>query len=834
MFKNMKINTKILCVVLAITLGTLLFISILSYTQMLNITTYSQNVNANLGLSSSDRSKQALLKQAEEYLLKLNNAQAESTDKTLQKISGEVTELADYLDDLYRHPDNFVGRELPLPNETENGVASAKYMLAPGVKMTDALKKELLLVSNAEYAFAPVLNNDGMLDNVYLGTKTGISYRFSRSNLYNPDYDPRARGWYTAASAAPGKPVWLDTYLDSYGSVCITCAEAFTDENGEIAGVVAMDITLQKVFEKITNVRIGETGYAFLLDNNMEYIAHPRYGTEGFDTLPMNTATGEQLTAFEEIARSDSGLVVMPLDGIESYVTYATLGETGWKMCISIDIDEIISPANRAKAEIDLITDDAQANIQKTLSEIILNYIVLFASIGILVIILAFIVSGSITRPLMQLAKTARRFGDGELDVKAEVRGRDEVGELAQSFNTMTDNLNNYIDRLTLVTADKERIATELNVATNIQKSMLPSIFPPFPEHREFDMFASMQAAKEVGGDFYDFYLVDESHLALVIADVSGKGVPAALFMVIAKTLIKNSAQGGLSPKAVLEKVNNQLCQNNDAEMFVTVWLGILDLNTGLMTCSNAGHEYPVLRRAGGEYELIKDKHGFVLAGMEDSRYKEYELSLKPGDKLFLYTDGVAEATDANNELFGTDRMLTSLNAAAELSPKETLNAMRRDIDQFVGDAPQFDDITMISFELSAVPAGLAVAPTEQSTQAVLDYVENALTEGGAPMKLIAKMNIAVDEIFSNIARYSGAQRATVDCTVENGEATLVFRDDGTPYNPLERDDPDVTLDADDREVGGLGIFMVKKLLDVTQYEYADGHNVLTLKKKFE
>ncbi len=243
---------------------------------------------------------------------------------------------------------------------------------------------------------------------------------------------------------------------------------------------------------------------------------------------------------------------------------------------------------------------------------------------------------------------------------------------------------------------EKERIETELNVASSIQQDMLPCIFPAFPEREEFDIYAAMNPAKEVGGDFYDFFLIDDDHLALVMADVSGKGVPAALFMVIAKTLLKNAAQTGSSPGRVLEKVNNQLCENNESEMFVTVWLGIYEISTGRLRAANAGHEYPAIRRKGGRFELYKDKHGFVLAGMEDTVYREYELELGAGDALFIYTDGVPEATDTGNVLYGVQRMLDALNRAPEAAPKDLLREVKADIERFAGNAPQFDDITML------------------------------------------------------------------------------------------------------------------------------------------
>ncbi len=248
-----------------------------------------------------------------------------------------------------------------------------------------------------------------------------------------------------------------------------------------------------------------------------------------------------------------------------------------------------------------------------------------------------------------------------------------------------------------------QALETELNVATDIQASMLPTIFPAFPGRPEFDIYASMTPAKEVGGDFYDFFLVDDDHLAMVMADVSGKGVPAALFMVISKTLIKNAAQLGLSPKEVLEKVNNQLCEGNDAQMFVTVWLGIYQISTGQLTAANAGHEYPAIRRVGEDFQLYRDKHGFVLAGMDDLKYTEYTLQLCPGDTLYVYTDGIPEATSEAVELYGTDRMLVALNQWKDASLPNLLQGVKDHVDAFVGNAPQFDDLTMLAFQIKSV-----------------------------------------------------------------------------------------------------------------------------------
>ncbi len=243
---------------------------------------------------------------------------------------------------------------------------------------------------------------------------------------------------------------------------------------------------------------------------------------------------------------------------------------------------------------------------------------------------------------------------------------------------------------------EKERIATELALATRIQANTLPKVFPPFPERREFDLYASMDPAKEVGGDLYDFFLIDEDHLCLVIGDVSGKGVPASLFMMLASALIHHVAMHETSPARILGAVNEEICSRNPEEMFVTVWLGVLELSTGILTAASAGHEYPALKQADGSFELFKDRHGFVIGGMENVRYREYTLHLTPGDKLFVYTDGVPEATDANQQMFGTDRMISALRTRENGTPEEILGAVTDAVAAFVGKAQQFDDLTML------------------------------------------------------------------------------------------------------------------------------------------
>lgn len=317
--------------------------------------------------------------------------------------------------------------------------------------------------------------------------------------------------------------------------------------------------------------------------------------------------------------------------------------------------------------------------------------ILVFAVIFGLILVL---VRKIIVRNLHLVNESLTRITGGDLNERVEVLDSAEFASLSEDINSTVSTLKRYIAEA------ENRINAELEFARAIQLSALPNVFPPFPERDEFELYASMDTAKEVGGDFYDFFLVDPDRLALVMADVSGKGIPAALFMMKSKTLIKSLAESGLSPAEILTAANEKLCEGNEAEMFVTVWLGLLHIPSGRMVCVNAGHEFPCLRRGNGEYELFRDKHGFVLGGMETARYSQYEIQMQPGDALFVYTDGVAEATDTAEQLFGTDRLLAALNSDSCSPPEQTLLKVKEAVSVFAGEAQQFDDITMLAIEV--------------------------------------------------------------------------------------------------------------------------------------
>lgn len=446
-----------------------------------------------------------------------------------------------------------------------------------------------------------------------------------------------------------------------------------------------------KLLQKISQANKVNSIYIGYMDVETYYGVYLVDGSLNTDVCPVGTCDPFEESNAREMKKGNYDF--------PAYIT--NYEEYGWLCSAGAGIydqnGEVVGTAC-----IDVSMDDIMKNRQEFLQNLCL------VLVGITIVICLLILAG-INRillvPVKSLSQAAALFvKDKESTKKTQtaisqlnIHTGDEIEELSESIKTMEMEINDYIDHLTEVTAEKERMGAELNIATQIQASMLPCIFPAFPDRNEFDIYASMDPAKEVGGDFYDFFLIDEDHIALVMADVSGKGVPAALFMVIAKTLLKNTAQSGISPKEVLSQVNTQLCENNEAEMFVTVWLGVMQISTGHMVCANAGHEYPAIRRVGGQYELLHDKHGFVLAGMEGSRYREYEITLEKGDSLFVYTDGVPEATNAENELFGTDRMLEALNQNPDAASEEVIREVQKAMEVFVKQAPQFDDITMLS-----------------------------------------------------------------------------------------------------------------------------------------
>ena len=445
--------------------------------------------------------------------------------------------------------------------------------------------------------------------------------------------------------------------------------------------------------------------------------------------------------------------------------------------------------------------------------------ILIFAALFVLIY---FLIKKIIIDNLRKINKGLAEITNGNLNVKVDVRSNEEFASLSDDINQTVGTLKRYIKEAAA------KIDEELEFAKQIQYSSLPTVFP---KNHAFRLFAYMITAKEVGGDFYDFYMLNDSTIAFLIADVSGKGIPAAMFMMRAKTVIRDLAERGLEPDEIFTIANEKLCENNDAGMFVTAWLGILDTKTGLMKFANAGHNPPLFKRMGENFEYMKARSGLFLAGMEGIKYRKNELQLIPGDRIYLYTDGVTEATDNNTELYGEDRLLSFVNALGDAEPEKLCKSIKYDVDKFVETAPQFDDITMLALNFDAVlgDENIAVIPDDNSRETVSEFADTLSAKLEIVPKIATKINIVFDEIYANIVNYSKAKLATISYSIEGGKLRLVFTDDGVMYNPLEAIEPDTSLSAEERQIGGLGIFMVKKMTESMEYEYKDDKNVLTL-----
>ncbi len=420
------------------------------------------------------------------------------------------------------------------------------------------------------------------------------------------------------------------------------------------------------------------------------------------DKITLYVADGSKVANdpgdFDPLYEVNYGVLDDPTIGFPAYITNTP--EYGWLVSAAYPIytsDGEVAAFGCVDISMNAIKAESRAFS-------VMLFVITIAIGLILTAVYILAIKKAVVSPINKLADAATSYiknddGTGFKDI--EIRTGDEIESLSDAMKKMEQDIKDYITNLTAVTAEKERIGAELNVATQIQADMLPRIFPTFTDKTEYELFASMDPAKEVGGDFYDFFIIDEEHLGLVVADVSGKGVPAALFMVIAKTLIKNRAMMGGTPGEVLAYANDQLCEGNDAELFVTVWFAIIDVKTGKGIAANAGHEHPAIRRAGGEFELSIYKHSVAVATMEGIKFREHEFELGHGDTLFCYTDGVTEATDAHNVLFGNDRLLEALNKDTDANAEQICKNVKDSINEFVGEAPQFDDITMLCIKFN-------------------------------------------------------------------------------------------------------------------------------------
>jgi sigma-B regulation protein RsbU (phosphoserine phosphatase) len=646
------------------------------------------------------------------------------------------------------------------------------------------------------------------------------------------DYNYVVWDWYTVPKKL-GSPVWTEPYFDKGGGNIImsTYSVPFyrnVDGKRRFAGVVTADVYLSRLQDIVSSVKIGRTGYAFLVSRDGTIVTHPRRD------LIMKAKLSDlaesrhdqqlsRLAAAMALGKRGFEPSTSIVTGKKCWIAYEPISSTGWSLGVVFPQDELMADVT-------------------SLSWTVL--VLGLAGIAFLLVVIVAI-SGSITRPLRALAGATKNIGRGDLDFPVPpIRPGDEVGALASSFAYMRDSLKDYIHKLTEATAARERIESELKIARDIQMGMVPKEIPPFPGRNEVDIRAMLEPAREVGGDLYDFFFIDDARLCFLVGDVSGKGVPAALFMARTITLIKATAREVMRPEEIMDRVNKELSLHNDSCMFVTVFCGILNVTNGELRYVNAGHNPPLIVRGDKEAEFLKGGESTVLGVEEDAAYSQETIFLSPGDTLCLYTDGVTEAFDREGEMFSEERLHDEISARRGESVAELAMDTMQMVKTYSSGAPQSDDITIVVLRyLDRVTeascrgkAAIKIKNRIDSISALAGEIASFGERRRLPDDVLHDVRLALEEVVVNVIHYAyedeREHEITVRMSVKEREVVLEVRDDGKPFNPLDVPPPDLDKPPEERGAGGLGIFLARKFMDSVEYRRVGGENVLVMKKK--
>ena len=689
------------------------------YADLMEQTSRSQNAVIVDSLSDSMRGM------AMESFRKYVVSEAKIIDSEFWTMRHDLEILAKQVQMVLEEPSAYSPVEVPLPSQADAGQLSLQLLYSDRADKDDpALKEQILRIGGLRNMMLEMVGGGESLMDCMVSLPGGASIIADRTpeSKVGPDGEPQPynayrRPWYVGAIVHESTyftPVNLDNYYETYE--VMAGVPVYVD--GKLAAVCGGSVMLSSFADIIANATLGDYSDTCLINENGNMIYSSRtegeLGIQGVELKSLLEGSNAELVALvDEALKGDVGFSLLEVDGEKTYVAYAPISTLGWTQLLCISQENLNATAYLLAEKTDAVMEESVTELRSNEGSTIITTMVIAVLMLVLAGILSLVFSKRLVDPIKKMTlRISEMKGDNmSFQVEDVLLTGDEIEVLARAFASMSEKMRGYVREIVSITSEKQRMATELSVAADIQLNMLPTTFPAFPERKEFELFAVMDPAKEVGGDFYDFFLIDEDHLALVIADVSGKGVPAALFMVISKTLIKNVALSGLynSPAEILQEVNGRLCEGNKDDMFVTVWLGVLTISTGELISACAGHEYPVFFRREQGFVLEKDPHGLAMGVLESSRYRNVRWHMDPGDLLFLYTDGVPEANNSREELFGNERMLKALESSRqeareqgdteELDLQRFLRNMRAQIDSFAGETPQYDDLTMLCVE---------------------------------------------------------------------------------------------------------------------------------------
>ena len=626
-----------------------------------------------------------------------------------EDVGNAVLMLGNQARNILDEPGMYPKREYAAPDPEMDGEVTLQLLTEEGIDVTEPLlAAKLGRFANLEDMMAGLFKTV-RINSCYIAFPEGVMLAVDNSSGSRVDEngDPitfpmRQRSWYTGAREKGGL-YFSDVMRDVYsGQPSLVCSYPIY-HSGKLAAVIGADVYLDSMAEAVeTSEKNG--GFVCIVNEEGHVVFSPR--KEGSfqvrdeeNSVDLRTSDNTELAAFvKDAMNGETEVQQVNVDGVDCYLCGYPVEKAGWAVISVVSKAETDKPTEMLESQYDSIENDALAAYNTKMASSKRMIIILLILITLAGINAALQLSKKIVRPMEIMTKKISSLSgeNPQFFMEDAFKTGDEVEVLAEAFADISAKTVHYVDQVRRITAEKERIGVELDMAEKIQASQLPRLFPAFPNRTEFDIYASMNAAKEVGGDFYDYYLTDDDHLCMVMADVSGKGVPAALFMMISRVLLKTRLQNGETPGQALSHLNDQLLEGNETGLFVTIWLAVLQISTGKGVAANAGHEHPTIRRDGGRYHLVTYRHSPAVATVDGILFKEHTFEMYPGDSLFVYTDGVPEASNDDDELFGTERMLEALNKDPEAGPVQLLTNVTEGIQAFVEDAEQFDDITML------------------------------------------------------------------------------------------------------------------------------------------
>ena len=641
----------------------------------------------------------------------------------------------------------------------------------------------------------------------------------------NDHYEYFTMDWYQLPKLLD-RPVWTEPFADynpediySPDRIISYC-KPLKNSKKEYVGTISVDLSLDFLSKTISAVKPYPNSYSIMIGQSGTYFVHPDSTKLFYESIftPTLERPDTALTNLgHAMQNGEEGMRQMNFEGQDCYVFYKPLGKTGWSVAIVCTESDIFGSYLR-----------------------LVNIIIGILVIGLVFMLFVFwqVISKEL-KPLEQLAHQAEIIASGNFDEPLPTTDKsDEIGKLSKSFRNMQQSLTSYIEELKTTTASKAQIENELKIASNIQMSMLPKIFPPYPDRDDIDIFGQLVSAKEVGGDLYDFYIRDEK-LFFCIGDVSGKGVPASLVMAVTRALFRTASTRESQPERIVEIINATISADNESNMFVTLFVGALDMPTGRLRYCNAGHDAPIL--IGSGTGMLPCDSNLPVGIMPDWKFSVQESSIDSGTTIFLYTDGLTEAMNINYEEFQEERIFNTIKNTPN-NVRNLIHSMTDAVHQFVGDAEQSDDLTMLAIQYNHEEANVRyqrsiTLPNDvQEIPRLADFVDTVCEAIGFDMGVTMQLNLALEEAVVNVMNYAypAGTKGSVNIEAKATDECVKFiiSDKGAPFDPTAKEEVDTTLTAEERGIGGLGIHLIRQIMDSINYERIDGSNVLTLQKK--